>query len=310
MTNNIDNPHRDEVNVYDYFIDSTRRAVNNPSEIWTLKLAESYKGFAAKLKSDLPAYLVLVDLIKLIIKGKYKKEGKDISEATIIDFGCYDGSSTSLYKQTGANVIGIDINKSTIKDAEVNYGDAKTSFIHINPDEQIPFSNTADIVVMTFVHSTIEDLGQLYDVFKKIYSSMKAGGVLLILGLNIDSFNNKYEFESYRHNKVENQFPIEDGRPFLNVLVGEDGERLEFHDIYWSEETIEFALLSSGFQSIGVFPLRNDLEGPVGSVLRDVLKDSLASGNTYKNEWSHGLHLLITAAKPNGNNQYLPEIES
>lgn len=271
------------------------------------ELAEKYKDFAAKLPSDIPAYKAVSYLVEQILVGKLAREGKNVSDATVLDFGCYDGSCSAMYAETGAKIVGIDKNPEVIREASERFKDQdRFSFLTVEDEASIPLpENSVDLAVLTFVHPTIDTLEGLFSTFEKIYRVLKAGGVIILLGLNPESFDPNLHFVSYGHNTI-NPDELIDGGKFTNHLVLPDGSVLEFPDSFWANGTIEYVLSAKGFINTKFFPLRDSLEGPVGDSLRRSLRERPDLRGI--DEWGHpGLHQVITSAKPNGYNNYLPD---
>jgi SAM-dependent methyltransferase len=307
MTPNSNNHNSD---TYSYIIGPVvvSETEDGLSSMWNGgELAEKYKNFAAKLPSDLPAYNALAYLVEQILTGKLSREGRSIEEATILDFGCYDGSSTLMYERVGSKVIGVDKNPEVIEEASNNFSSLNNfTFIAVEEGSQIPLpESSVDIAVLTFVHPTIDTVQGLFLTLEKIHRVLRAGGVVILLGLNPDSFDPNLQFVSYGHNKIDQPIPA-DGDKFTNRLILKDGSVLEFPDTFWKNVTLQYALEANGFINTKFFPLRETLQGPVGDSLRKALRERPDLRGL--DEWgTKGLHQLITAAKPNGNNNYLPE---
>jgi len=246
---------------------------------WETKNSEKYEDFTTSIPSDIPAYEVVYYLLNP--KGK-----------SILDFGCFQGkSSQNLLKRGASKVLGIDNVEDHINTANKSHsGNQNLSFAYVNENSPILANEKFDATCMTFVHPTIESLDELKFQIKKIYDVTKDRGILVLLGLHQNSFED-YEFLFYGH-RLSNG--IGDGIPFANELRLLNGETIKFTDYYWTTETLSGVLQENGFSVEGIHDLTEDLEGKIGNVLRKSINE-LNIG--WKDEWKAPLYQVILARK-------------
>lgn len=254
---------------------------------WDTIGTRMYSGMAAKLESDQPAYSFIANLVVSFLVSKYS--GKSLSGAKILDFGCHNGSSTSLYAdltKEGVKVIGVDSNPIVIAEAQLKFSDiVGLEFRTTLKGQVIPFGNV-DVILATFVHPTISSREELELIINNVYKSLAPKGMFVLLGLNSESFGGNYL--SYKHELKYG--PYEDGRPFRNTLVLPDGSSLSFDDYCWTNKTLKLILNKSGFREVDVITLNTELRNDLGNLF----KSSLAQVETrlgkveWGDEWGSG----------------------
>ncbi len=250
-----------------------------PVSFWQSDNALKYADFSTTIPSDIPAYQMVYKLLNPVGKS-------------ILDFGCFQGKSSQRLGQEGAaKVLGIDSVENNIVVARKNYSANKNlGFLHVEEDSIILTEERFDSTCMTFVHPTIASLEKLKFQIKKISRVMKMDGVLVLLGLDQNSFGN-HEFLFYRHKMLAE---ARDGSPFNNELKLSNGETLKFTDYFWPIATLIKILEENGFTVDQIYGLREDLEGKVGDVLRKSISEL---DFQWKDEWKAPLYQVIVVRK-------------
>jgi 2-polyprenyl-3-methyl-5-hydroxy-6-metoxy-1,4-benzoquinol methylase len=246
---------------------------------WQSESALKYEDFSIAIPSDIPAYKVVYDLLN--------PAGK-----SILDFGCFQGKSSQRLLQEGASeVLGVDSVENNIVVARKSYlANKNLGFLYVDENSILSVDERFDATCMTFVHPTIASLDKFKFQIKKIYDVMKANGILVLLGLHPNSFEN-YEFLFYGHQLLAE---ARDGAPFANELKLLNGETLKFTDYFWTTETLTRILEEKGFAVDQIHGLQEDLKGRVGEVLRK----SIGELNfPWKDEWKAPLYQVIVGRK-------------
>jgi SAM-dependent methyltransferase len=85
----------------------------------------------------------------------------------VIEFGCGLGHFTKRIKNTGVNVLGVDISQTAIKKAKLNYPDCNFQVGNIS-DERFYSPYTVDLIILSEITWYIlEDLEKLLSFYKK-----------------------------------------------------------------------------------------------------------------------------------------------
>ncbi len=265
-------------------LESNTKDVNETLTFWDTIGTRMYSGMAAKLESDQPAYAFISNLVISFLQKRYKK--KSLKGAKLVDFGCHNGSSTSLYAdltRQGLKVIGIDSNPIVIAEAQLKFSDVSgLEFRTATKTQLIPYTNI-DVVLATFVHPTIATRNEIEVITKNIYMSLSPGGMYIMLGLNPQSFGGSYR--SYKHELKYG--PYSDGIPFRNTLVLPDGSSLSFDDYCWTNSTLTEILKSAGFSEVDIISLNHALVGNIRDLFENSLKqvESKFGVKDWKQEW-------------------------
>jgi SAM-dependent methyltransferase len=106
------------------------------------------------------------------------KYGIDITNKSVLDFGCNDGAITVEYTDAGAGeVIGVDINPSAIVKAKNQYNRPKLSFLQSDPKLIPTEDNKFDVV---FSYDVFEHVSNVSEALQELYRVIKPGGQALI----------------------------------------------------------------------------------------------------------------------------------
>ncbi len=259
------------------------------TSFWTTQAAAAYQPFAVSLPSDRVAYSIAYHLL-------------NPAEKAILDFGCFNGTSTNNIRTAGArSVTGVDINAAEIARAKLTYARCpELSFHHLASGQLISTVTRSrfDGAAMTFVHSTISDARTLSSAFKNIAAVTLEGGTLVLLGLHPLSFGPGCAFVNYSHRLAPGS-TYADGQPFLNELKSTSGHCLQFIDYCWTEATLVKMLHESGFNVINSIGLKADsLDATVGAIFEQEIEAIATEEHlSWECEWTAPLYQLIVAEK-------------
>ncbi len=108
-----------------------------------------------------------------------------VENLAVLDLACGQGYFSRLFKEAGAQVMGVDISKELISYAIQKSGTRGIEY-HISPAHRLPFikSNSLDVVVSVLAFQNIENLP---DVMKELARVLKDDG-RIILVLNHPAF--------------------------------------------------------------------------------------------------------------------------
>ncbi len=254
---------------------------------WVTPASAEYEKFAVSLPSDRVAYAMAYYFLDPLGKA-------------ILDFGCYNGTSTNNIRIAGANsVTGVDIDASEISRAKLTYAAfPNLSFHHIINTQAIPADAPFDGAAMTFVHPTIPDATTLASVFGRLARVVVQGGILVLLGLHQKSFEPGCTFLNYFH-RLPAGFSYTDGQPFLNGLSLRPKECLQFIDYCWTERTLIRLLQEGGFKVLHSIGLKADeLDTSAREFFETELKTTAAQeGLRWQSEWTAPLYHIVVAER-------------
>lgn len=193
------------------------------------------------------------------------------SGGRLLDLGCGPGLYTSLFKDNGYQVTGIDFNKASIeyaaaqrKDITYIFGD----YVRAYPEGKF------DTVVIIYCDLGTHSDDDLDKLLKNIHDSLEEGGVLIFDIFTEGLINDKQEGKSWDYapaggfwNKegyllLSQTFHYPANKAFAyqyNLLTKEDTRHFIIWDRYYSHEDIIGVLLNAGFREISIH--ENVLEG-------------------------------------------------
>lgn len=157
----------------------------------------------------------------------YKIQGKKIEivisllekrdKCKILDIGCADGFISSVIaEETGADMYGIDISRTSISKAKKRGINAKV----VNIDrEKIPFVGSSFDAI--FCGDVLEHVYDTESVLRDINRILKKDGYIIVSVPNIASWYNRgFLFLGYMPNWVESSLKTYTGNPFIKEGVG------------------------------------------------------------------------------------------
>jgi SAM-dependent methyltransferase len=155
-----------------------------------------------------------VSFVGIAHESRYQwvTEKWDLTESTVLDFGCGSGYGVHMLAKKAKTVIGIDYSITAIEFAEKIYGASNIKFLNLDACANDIFSNfgknSFDVIVSFDV---IEHIEKYFDYLNNILKLIKPDGVLIIGCPNrLQTFNwNNYwnsfhfqEFSPYQFRKI------------------------------------------------------------------------------------------------------------
>lgn len=128
-----------------------------------------------------------------------------IKNKKVLDIGCWSGTLEKLFKNSGADVTGIDVEEPPLVDARKLF--PKYTFVNASVTEPMPFKkNSFDVV---FFLMTIEHLpkGTEFVSIKNINRVTKKNGLLFLSTMNDHMIGNYFDpayFFGHKHYKLSN----------------------------------------------------------------------------------------------------------
>ncbi len=157
-----------------------------------------------------------------------------------LDFGCGTGLSTRFLTKLGFKPVSVDISKEMLSIAKKN--DPKGQYIHISPNEGLPFENTDfKLVVSIFVLFEIPTKSELTFIFNEINRILETGGYFVAITGSEDLYQRDWI-------TLDNKYPenkqVESGKVCKIKLKNID---LEIDDYFWTDEDYGSLAEKSGF---------------------------------------------------------------
>ncbi|OAJ35674.1 class I SAM-dependent methyltransferase [Piscirickettsia salmonis] len=177
-------------------------------------------------------YLAYRDTLRFI--PNRLKKGKTL------DFGCGSGRSTQFLKESGFNVIGLDISSSMIEQAKKQ--DKNLDYI-LYDGKNFPFANESfDLIVSILVLFEISTLGQIEKIFTEVYRVLSKEGIaVFVTGSEI--------MYSYHWLSI---FPQVNKKSFSSgeLVQIKLKENLVLNDYFWTNNDYQNIFKVSGFNCI------------------------------------------------------------
>ena len=131
-------------------------------------------------------------IIKPLLKSLYNDFSVS-KKPTLLDVGCSTGWITSVARQVGFEVKGLEINSNSAKIAREKYG----LKIYEGSIEDLDTNKSFDSIIMMHV---LEHLIDPLNILKKVYNLLAENGILLIVIPNSDSLGTKIFRRYYNWN--------------------------------------------------------------------------------------------------------------
>jgi len=183
----------------------------------------------------------------------------DLKGASVVDFGCGDGSFLKKCIAKGAtNCLGIDYSESMIESAMNATKQERDKIRFVVEDCFKPFTHDHgqfDFAACTFVVTCCEDEQRLQSLFQNIFRSLKPNGKAVIshdtLPTSVkdqQALINLFGFLVPLQSEVEGDPP----RVVSSVTESRDasGSLFTFYDYYWSAEKVKKNLEAVGFGKV------------------------------------------------------------
>lgn len=128
---------------------------------------------------------------------------KYVKKMRTLDFGCGCGRSTRFLRSLGLNVIGMDVSKAMLEQA--NQQDPEGQYIWISKSGQLPsVDQTFDFIFSSFVLLVIDSKKNILILLKELYRVLTDDGVLMIITGSEDLHSKNREWLSYDIDFPEN----------------------------------------------------------------------------------------------------------
>jgi len=184
------------------------------------------------------------------------------SEGRLLDLGCGPGLYTSLLKDKGYQVTGIDFNKASVEYAskkrkDINYifGDYITNY----PKDQY------DAVIMIYCDMGTHSDSDRDKLLKNIYHSLNAGGTVIFDVFDEGLEKEKQETKDWTYSPaggfwdkneyllLSQTFHYPENKAFAyqhNLMTGNGNKHFIVWDRYYSEKEITDVLTETGFSKV------------------------------------------------------------
>lgn len=131
----------------------------------------------------------------------------------VLDIACGTGYGSNIMAKVAESVVGVDIDKAAVENAQRVYKATNLSYIH-GDGTTIPLADESVDVVVSF--ETIEHIVEYHHFLKEIHRVLKKGGVLLMSTPNFrgEIVKNRYHVSNFTTESfiaaVEKVFPIKE----------------------------------------------------------------------------------------------------
>lgn len=184
----------------------------------------------------------------------------DVSNLSILDFGCGTGTHSRLLKRAGAaRVVGFDPCLRMLeyaKEKAINAG-AEIEFI----SELVPeiYNGQFDLVLGVYVLPYASTRSELDDMCSRMGNLLKPGGRLITLPVHPEcnpnpDYYEEYGFRMAPQKQSNESYGFTDGGPIdFHICYEKWDVRLE--PTYWSRVSLTNALVGAGFSSVSQIDL-------------------------------------------------------
>ncbi len=168
---------------------------------------------------------------------------QSVSGKTILDYGCGTGKFSRFLRDNGAKVIGVDVSKKMLDEAEAQ--DVTNINYHHIVDADLSFmeDNSVDDAVLCFVLCILNKKTEMLKILQEVYRAVKHGGRIVLLSVNWEKSQGK-EFISFKLDEVE----VEDLTPGKQLEVTLKGDPLiKVKKCFWPISFYKDLLIEAGF---------------------------------------------------------------
>jgi ftsJ-like methyltransferase len=182
----------------------------------------------------------------------------------LLDLGCGPGLYTSLLKDRGYAVTGIDFNSASIDYAKNQRDDI--TYIAGDYIERYPSGNF-DTVIMIYCDMGTHTENNRRDLLKNIYNSLNRGGKLIFDVFTPELVRDRQESKSWEYSPsggfwgeheyllLKETFHYPENKVFAyqyNLLTGQQAKNFIVWERYFSEEEITCILKETGFGNVSI----------------------------------------------------------
>lgn len=158
--------------------------IPDSNEVVNYYKSDKYISHAKRVTSIFDLVYKIVRKFTLHSKRNIVKRISQKQSGTLLDIGCGTGDFLKIMKQSGCDIVGVEINESVRNLAQANTGS-------IILDQTEFFESEQKYDVITLWHS-LEHLNTLTRFLEKISISLNANGVVIIAVPNYKSFDAEY----------------------------------------------------------------------------------------------------------------------
>lgn len=158
--------------------------IPDENEIGNYYKSDKYISHAKRITSIFDVVYKIIRKFTLRSKRNIVKRISQKQSGTLLDIGCGTGDFLKIMKQSGCDIVGVEINESVRNLAQTNTGS-------IILDQTEFFESKQKYDVITLWHS-LEHLNTLTRFLEKISISLNANGVVMIAVPNYKSFDAEY----------------------------------------------------------------------------------------------------------------------
>lgn len=207
-----------------------------------------------------------------------------LSNRTVLDVGCGEGSFTRRIKQLGAGeVVGTDLSAGMIALAKQIEEQEPLGIVYHEYDlGQMPVLGEFDVVTAVHVLHYAESRSTMTTMAKAMFSNLAPGGRLVALSANAESSARSEAAAGFRTYRPENP---REGDKFKVAVLTDPPTEVEVH--HWPTQTIVSVIEEAGFEDVRVEPVK--VAGSVASA--DVERAQRCAENPTS--------LVLTAVKHN-----------
>ena len=212
-------------------------------------IKESPNQYTEEVSNKYLKFYIQAPVVKKILVPSFFSLLGDISNKSVIDFGCGTGNYTRLIKQkTSQKVIGVDISSEMIKIALIPEAKEPLGIIYEVHDIVKPYKNELfDIVVINYVLNHANSFEMLKAIIKNSFDILNKNGK--VLGHTVSPFIESKNFPKllkYGLKFEVDREPIQKYDPFHVEFISFDSNA-KFDDFFVPPEDYERAFEECGF---------------------------------------------------------------
>lgn len=180
----------------------------------------------------------------------------DITDLSLLDFGCGPGVLSRQFKNMGAkHVVGYDISQGMLNFAQQKERNAPLGNTYISNISSDYYQNF-DIIVSIYTMSFNKHYSELQSMINKMSSLLKPKGKLITVVIN-PNFSHDPEYYRPYGIRLKDATPRSDGST-IDLNICHSSYDIHFPLYNWTIETLSLLLKQGGFYNINL----NDLIAP------------------------------------------------
>ena len=172
----------------------------------------------------------------------------DLSNLNVMDFGCGPGVITRWLHGQGANkVVGFDISEGML-DYALKIENRSPLGITYSSRIEESYLESFDIVLAVYVIPYLTDKQKLINMFTNVHQLLKPGGRFIALPIHPDFNGAESYYAPFGINLVEVETRHDASKVKLELRM--PPHNIDIDAYYWTQETLNETLNTSGFQNI------------------------------------------------------------